>query len=693
MDLENPSTDFPRRKGTKEPRPEMAAPKKNGLFQRFATLPGAIIAFVTVLVVVAVVIGAVMGTQNKRNKETITSSVDITNCFTYPPGFNPVDFGLPPCIDIDNIDLPPDFDLDDFIFPPTFDPKDDTSSPTFPDDPAIKPTPSPGVIPAPQPTPESTGNHFTCSDAQFLQVTNGETLLVSGTTNGATEPALCGQRGANVVWYSMIGTGNKFRITTCSPNTDFPTQVTVTKDCSSSGGDCLPSLIDPTCTVNTNGASHEWITESGQRYEISVGGKSAGQQGNFELQITEIVLPDNAYCEAPELVSIPLGGNVTVSGSTVNAVESAKCGEQGAKVVWYSFIGTGNKFRISTCSPNTDFPTQVTVTSDCSANSFWSSSCEHRINDDGCSVNTNGASHEWITESGQRYDISVGGRSAGQEGNFELQITEIPIPQNLYCSSPELVTISPGGNITVSGNTAHAVESARCGEQGANVVWYSFIGTGNKFRISTCSPKTDFPTQVTRTSKCYSYSTHCEQSLTDDTCSLNTNGASLEWVTVPDEKYEVSVGGKSAGQEGNFELQIAEFILPDNAYCASPEFVTIPNGVGSITVSGSNVNAVESPRCGLESDAVWYAVIGNGKVFTVSTCSPNTDFLTQVTVTQKCYSYSTYCNSALTDNDCSVNANGASYSWLTTVGEKYEISVSGREAGVQGNFELTITES
>jgi hypothetical protein len=227
------------------------------------------------------------------------------------------------------------------------------------------------------------------------------------------------------------------------------------------------------------------------------------------------------------------------------------------------------------------------------------------------------------------------------------------------------------------------------------VVWYSIIGTGNLFKITTCSPYTDFPTQVTVTSGCPEVSWDCTPSLVDDECSVNANSASYEWITVPGQKYEISVGGKAAGQMGYFELQVTEYVLPKNAYCASPEFIPDPQG-GNVTVSGSTVNAVEIPMCGIESDAVWYVVIGNGNNFTVSTCSPNTDFPTQVTVNIDCGASSWFdeleCVSSTVDSTCSVNANGASYTWTTTANQKYEISVSGREPGVQGNFELTLTE-
>jgi hypothetical protein len=91
---------------------------------------------------------------------------------------------------------------------------------------------------------------------------------------------------------------------------------------------------------------------------------------------------------------------------------------------------------------------------------------------------------------------------------------------------------------------------------------------------------------------------------------------------------------------------------------------------------------------------VWYNVVGNGKTFTISTCSPNTDFPTQVGKTSYCSSYDwDGCYSSQIDPACTVNTNGASITWETVVGQIYEISVSGREDTVQGNFELILSES
>jgi hypothetical protein len=268
-------------------------------------------------------------------------------------------------------------------------------------------------------------------------------------------------------------------------------------------------------------------------------------------------------------------------------------------------------------------------------------------------------------------------------------------PTNFLCEEPRFILDPQGGSVIITGNTVNATEPAKCGETTSNVAWYSIIGTGHLFKISTCSETTDFPTQVTKTIGCSGYDFDgCFSTLIDTGCTANTYGAAFSFMTEWNQKYELSVGGRAAGDMGNFKLNVTEYKLPKNAYCASPTAIPDPQG-GSVTVSGSTKNAFgDPPACGKESDAVWYNVVGNGKTFTISTCSPNTDFPTQVGKTSYCSSYDwDGCYSSQIDPACTVNTNGASITWETVVGQIYEISVSGREDTVQGNFELILSES
>jgi hypothetical protein len=268
-------------------------------------------------------------------------------------------------------------------------------------------------------------------------------------------------------------------------------------------------------------------------------------------------------------------------------------------------------------------------------------------------------------------------------------------PNNFLCEEPRFILDPQGGSVLITGSTINATEPAKCGETTANVAWYSIVGTGDLFKISTCSEKTDFPTQVGKTIACSTWELDgCFSTLIDTGCTANTYGAAFSFMTEWNQKYEISVGGRQAGDMGNFELNVTEYKLPKNAYCASPTPLPDPQG-GSVTVSGSTKNAfAETPACGTESDAVWYSVVGNGKRFTVSTCSPNTDFPTQVGKTIACSTWEMDgCESSQIDTACTVNTNGASITWETVVGQVYEISVSGREDEVQGTFDLILSES
>ena len=257
-----------------------------------------------------------------------------------------------------------------------------------------------------------------CNEPVEIAVAEGASTSVLGTTVNAWHKANCGEAN-KAVWYSVVGTGNVFKATTCSEATEFPTQVSVTENCSPSSSYCSSEVQDLECPGNA--AAMEWVTEAGVTYQIAVGGRSAEAEGNFELTLTEKVLPGGAYCDNPVQLSAPQGSTVSVTGSTVNAINSATCGISNT-AVFYSVTGTGNTFKATTCSEATNFATQVSVTENCSPSSWY---CSSEVQDLDCPSNTQAASVSWLSEAGVTYQIAVGGRAQDSQGSFELHVTEV----------------------------------------------------------------------------------------------------------------------------------------------------------------------------------------------------------------------------------------------------------------------------
>lgn len=115
--------------------------------------------------------------------------------------------------------------------------------------------------------------------------------------------------------------------------------------------------------------------------------------------------------------------------------------------------------------------------------------------------------------------VGVTGRTPEAQGNFELTFL---YHQNSKCADATLVFPQPGAmdvvTTTYTGSTltfprvGDAADAASDGDSlqascdapppGSAAGWYRITGTGSKIRVTTCSEVTDFPTQITLTSRC-----------------------------------------------------------------------------------------------------------------------------------------------------------------------------------------------
>ena len=301
-----------------------------------------------------------------------------------------------------------------------------------------------------------------------------------------------------------MGTGNTFKLTSCSDYTDFPTQLVVSRSCSGYSHSCWPSLKDNDCKINQNAARFDWQTEEGVLYDIAIGSRTPESRGNYELILTETSdqlaseppsseptteepttpepttpaptaeppttpepttqppttlmplnpgTPASLICADAILLDPPQGKSTVVSGSTVGAENNAYCGQR-QSAVWYGAIGTGNVFEISTCSDETTFPTQVTKSENCGT---WS--CDSSLQDLECS-NAHGATSSWLTEANEVYYLSVSGRSPGDQGNFQMSLTEKVLPAGANCNEPVEIAAPEGASTSVLGTTVNAWHKA-----------------------------------------------------------------------------------------------------------------------------------------------------------------------------------------------------------------------------------------
>lgn len=133
--------------------------------------------------------------------------------------------------------------------------------------------------------------------------------------------------------------------------------------------------------------------------------------------------PSNDTCGG----ALPISCGDVLSGSNLTATDNdapASCTSSG-NGVWYTFTGDGSIVTLTTCSPNTDFDTEIIVVSgDCN-----NQVCETFNDDDfGCANGTLLSTVTFTSTAGVDYFVHVGSYFAANGlGNFEL---------SMFCSQP-----------------------------------------------------------------------------------------------------------------------------------------------------------------------------------------------------------------------------------------------------------------
>jgi hypothetical protein len=248
-------------------------------------------------------------------------------------------------------------------------------------------------------------------------------------------------------------------------------------------------------------------------------------------------------------------------------------------------------------------------------------------------------------------------------------------PANDNCASAQSILIndaSPKVGTTVGATTELRLDD----------VVYSFVGEGRTVRISTCFDQTQVAHSfVLRDGGCV-YATFGESS-SDAECPQIPNAASYEFDTEDGVTYPLIVYTRQEGVQGQFAIQVTDYVNPINDYCAKALSLSI-NGA---PVTGSTVNATWEAR----SDDVVYSFVGNGHTVRISTCFGNTTVPHNFVLRDGGCVYATFGESS-SDTNCSQNPNAAAYEFDTTAGKTYPIIVYPRIAGEEGQFRIWVAE-
>jgi hypothetical protein len=135
----------------------------------------------------------------------------------------------------------------------------------------------------------------------------------------------------------------------------------------------------------------------------------------IEIDVTEIVIPDNDLCEDAIPVAVPSETLGTTLGATLNDEDGFPyCGTSiTTGGVWYSAIGTGTTMTASLCNDETNWDTKLSV---------YCPDCIDPLcvggNDDYCGLQSQVS---WCSQLGATYLILVHGYG-GAQGEFQLDV-------------------------------------------------------------------------------------------------------------------------------------------------------------------------------------------------------------------------------------------------------------------------------
>jgi hypothetical protein len=342
------------------------------------------------------------------------------------------------------------------------------------------------------------------------------------------------------IWYIIIGDGSEMTASTCSEFTNFDAHVSVF-----SGGCDELGCIESIYTYCENGGwASRWSSIEGEVYYILVTSFGSEEYGNFALKIGSA----NDFCYAAQI--LPVDGTVTW-GSTINSTldDVPVCGSYvSSPGVWYYAFGASETMTATTCHPDTDYETEITIYrgGDCD-----NLECVSQASTDLCgsrSVVT------WESIQGEFYFIHVHGYGVG---NFGLFISL----DNQFC--PSAVDLSSAlaesnwGRWSESGSTlgASLVDANACGiEEQSPGVWYVVEGGGRNISLSTCSEVTYFSSRISLFTGDCNGNLQCIATNDDsDVC-----GGKFTFEAAFKERYYILIHGASESESGEFVLFLEE---------------------------------------------------------------------------------------------------------------------------------------
>ena len=360
-------------------------------------------------------------------------------------------------------------------------------------------------------------------------------------------PVCSGTLNRGGLWYSIQGTGEIFEVEfsglSCWDESGPVSSVTIFR---SNGEDCSDlECIDSRpreCSDGSTRVATQWFAEVSVTYMVLV---QSTDPTRFEVSVRPLEGDEVDICQGASLLEIA-GDTVVGSTSEAQTPDLGLCYSPGSPGVWFQVEGTGNSLKASTCHPDTNYSTAITIVSgvcsDPQCTPTQVTTCDGQQ-----------SMAYWDSVKGLSYYIYVHGRQVTDVGSFALTIEEDSLDAtNDFCGSAQAVQVPS----TVYGSTLQASDdstySSICGVlTTAPGVWYTVVGNGQFITASLCGSTTTYDTQL------YLFA---GENCRDLTCvTFNEDGCGLQseitWKSEPDMQYFLLVSGFGV-DVGEFEMRV-----------------------------------------------------------------------------------------------------------------------------------------
>lgn len=295
-----------------------------------------------------------------------------------------------------------------------------------------------------------------------------------------------------------------------------------------------------------------------------------------------------------------------------------------------------------------------------------------------------------------RYLRAEGGALENVVQTERVQGTDFQCPSpNELCAGAVPISANNGTIFGTLSSSAGLEANPQCSfSPGAPRAWFALNGTGDVISISTCSSILNFDSAITVSSgSCINQNCITSTTSNDLACTRTTSGAARVVVrTEVGVTYFIIVEGLNNPVQGLFGLTVSTIQGPSNDVCSGAERIR-PNGLptfGSITNATGDFDSTNFCFYTFDAPSVWYSLLGTGEVVSVTTCSPELNFDSALSVSAgTCTNQQCIASAAFNDFGCtSTFRSAARVVFRTDPGVNYFIVVEGLYSASRGPFDL-----